>query len=192
VFRWLAAHSLFSITCDVLSVIQVLFFGANNNLGGTLYSIGAVSFFSLIFYHAIGNVHLKRYLYLINIVYVVLVTYNAIYVQGSSINSYSFLSSSILVLAFCVVYYFKLLRDLPTENLYQLPLFWIVSGFFFTKSGKIVLYTVIQYLMDHHQDNLMYLWIMHNSLTIIENSMLVYGAWLQLKIIHRAPQSMSR
>ncbi len=179
-YRWLTYTLLFSFSCDMLSVALHLAH-ANSNIGGTLYSIGFVSFFSVFFYYVIGGKRVLRYLIGINIAYFIFVIYNAIYIQKLTINSYSSINGAGLILTFCVLYYFKLLRELPAQQVYHLPLFWVISAMFFAKSGKLVLYTVIQYLTAHYNDNLIKLWMAHNSLTIVENGFIAYGAWLQYR-----------
>jgi hypothetical protein len=185
-YRWLAYTLSFSFSCDMLSVV-IRIFGGNSNIGGTLYSIGFVIFFSAFFYQILRGKILLGVLTIVNACFLVFVLYNATFVQKLTINSYSNIIGSGIILALCILYYFKLLRDLPAERVYNLPLFWVVSAFFFTKSGKFVLYLVIQYLR-HLEDNLVILWMIHNSLTIIENLLITYGAWLQYKSIQHQPK----
>lgn len=168
----------------MLSVVLALT-GGQSNIGGTLYSVGFVAFYSVFFYHILRGKFILVLLYVINACFLLFVMYNAIYLQKLTINSYSSTIGSIIILALCVLYYFKLLRDLPAEHVYYLPMFWVVSAFFFAKSGKFVLYSVIQYLTAHFNDNLIRLWMAHNSLTIIENLMILYGAWLQYQTLQR-------
>jgi hypothetical protein len=184
--RWLAYTLTFSFSCDMLSVI-IRVFGGNSNIGGTIYSTGFVFFFSVFFYQILRGRIVLYALCVINSCFLMFVVYNAIFIQKLTINSYSTTIGSIIILLLCVLFYFKLLRDLPAEQVYHLPLFWVVSAFFFTKSGKLVLYSVIQYLR-HLQDNLVALWMVHNSLTVIENLLLLYGVWLQYRSIRHQPR----
>lgn len=183
-YRWLAFTLAFSFTCDMASVILRLT-GGQPNIGGTTFAVGFVFFYSAFFYHILRGKFILVILYAINIIFLLFVIYNAVYVQKLTINSYSTTFGSIIVLCLCIPYYFKLLRDLPAEKVYYLPLFWVVSAFFFAKSGKLVLYSVIQYLTANFNDNLIRLWMGHNSLTVIENLMVLYGVWLQYLAIQR-------
>jgi hypothetical protein len=183
-YRWLAFTLAFSFGCDLLSVV-IRLTGGQPNIGGNIYAVGFVCLYSIFFYQILRGKFILYLLFVINACFLLFVIYNAICLQGFAINSYSTTIGSIIILVLCVLYYFKLLRDLPAEQVYYLPMFWIVSAFFFAKSGKLVLYSVIQYLTAHFNDNLLRLWMAHNSLTIIENLMILYGASLQYLAIHR-------
>lgn len=182
VFKWLIGPLAFSLTCDLIGRILLEIIG-DPNPGGNLYTLGQILFYSPFFYYAIGWKQLKKYFITINIGYLIFVICNFMWWQKNAINSYSDSLAVILIISFCLVYYYKLLRELPTEDLFHLPLFWIISAMFVGFSGKLVLYSIIEYLMGHMGDNLLILFIIHNSITIIQNLMYLWGAWLQYRII---------
>jgi hypothetical protein len=165
-YRWLAYALLFSLLCDLCSVV-LRAFGLSSNIGGITYNIGFLTLYSVFFYRLIGGRRLKMFMILINGLYVPWAIYNAIFIQKLGINSYSTIAGSLMMLILCVIYYFHLLRELPVQQVYQLPFFWVISSLFFVTSGKLVMYSVINYLTNHYDDNLIRLWIGHNSLTII-------------------------
>ncbi|HYF67878.1 MAG TPA: hypothetical protein VD884_07075 [Ohtaekwangia sp.] len=184
VFRWLIPTLVFSLSCDLISILIILdVFGGDPNIGGNLYTLGDVLSYSPFFYFAIGWKPLQKYFIAINIGYLIFVICNFMWWQKNAINSYSDSLFVILIVFFCLTYYYKLLRELPTEDLFHMPLFWIISAMFVGLSGKLVLYSIIEYLMGHMGDNLLILFIIHNSITIIQNLMYLWGAWLQYKII---------
>src|SRR5690606_36556217 len=161
VFKWLLAPLVFSLSCDLIARITVKILHGNPNIGGNLYTLGVVLFCSPFFYYAIGWKRLRKYFIVINIGYLIFVICNFMWWQKNAINSYSDSLAVILIISFCLVYYYKLLRELPTEDLFHLPLFWIISAMFVGFSGKLVLYSIIEYLMGHMGDNLLILFIIH-------------------------------
>lgn len=185
-YRWLGIALSFSMFCDIGSVILMVLH-LSSNIGGTTYNTGFVILYSIFFLRLLrGGKVLKFFLVIVNLAYFIFVSYNALFVQKMNINSYSTTVGSIVILILCVVYYFKLLRELPAQQVYHIPMFWVVSALFFAKSGKLVMYSVIHYLTDHYNDNLVRLWMGHNSLTIVENSLIAYGVWLQYKSLQHA------
>jgi hypothetical protein len=101
-YRWLAYTLSFSFSCDMLSVV-IRIFGGNSNIGGTLYSIGFVIFFSAFFYQILRGKILLGVLYIVNACFLVFVLYNAIFVQKLTINSYSNIIGSGIILALCIL-----------------------------------------------------------------------------------------
>jgi hypothetical protein len=81
------------------------------------------------------------------------------------------------------VFFYKLLQELPTQQLQRMPLFWIVSGFFFSYSGKIVIFTATYYLLTVEKDNLILALAFHNFLSNMANLLFVIGTSIQYKQI---------
>jgi divalent metal cation (Fe/Co/Zn/Cd) transporter len=106
---------------------------------------------------------------------------NYFLIQKESINSYSSVMESFIIVVLSIAYYYTLLKQLPARQLQELPLFWIVSALFFSSAGKLVIYAVTHYLIHIVQSNLIFIWTFHNFLSIICNLVIAYGAWLNLR-----------
>jgi hypothetical protein len=115
---------------------------------------------------------------------------NFLFIQTKYVNSYSNSLHTLIILILSIVYFYKLLRDLPAQQLQRLPMFWIISGFFFSNAGKLVIYTVTHYLIHFVQDNMIIVWSFHNFLTIIANLLIGYGAWLNHKQLRSTSLSL--
>jgi hypothetical protein len=105
-------------------------------------------------------------------------------------NSYTYTIHTIVVLMLSVVYFFKLLKELPAEQLQKFPMFWIVSGIFFSHAGKLVIYAVTHFLIHVVKDNMIVMFSFHNFLTIIGNVIVAYGVWLNFKETRHAHASL--
>jgi hypothetical protein len=47
---------------------------------------------------------------------------------------------------FCIYFYHKLFKDLPTKNIKSEPSFWIVTGLFFYSCLSVPFYTLNEYM----------------------------------------------
>jgi hypothetical protein len=186
---WLVISLFFSFSCDIAGNILIRL-GNSPNVAGTTYSLLSLIPLSLFFYYAIKWPHLKKYLWFINVVYMVFGIVNFLFIQTKYVNSYSNSLHTLIILILSIVYFYKLLRDLPAQQLQRLPMFWIISGFFFSNAGKLVIYTVTHYLIHFVQDNMIIVWSFHNFLTIIANLLIGYGAWLNHKQLRSTSLSL--
>jgi hypothetical protein len=195
VYKWLAIALGFAFAIDVIA--RVLWYmhvkwhivHVNPNSTGHLYQLFGTALISVFFYHAIQWPHLKRYFFAVNILYFIFGLVNLLFLQKSSLHSYSQTLQSIIILFLCIIFYFKLLRELPTQQIQKLPLFWIVSGFFFSYSGKLVIYAITHYMIAMGNDFIL-ISIFHVSLTLIAYLTMAVGVWLNYK--QAAPEAINR
>jgi hypothetical protein len=189
VYLWLVISLLFSLMCDIAGRILILF-STSPNFSNTVYWLFSIIPITTFFYYAIKWRSLQAYLIVINIAYLLFGVVNYLYIQAESVNSYSNILHSLIILVLCIVYFYKLLKDLPAQQLQRLPMFWIVSAFFFSHAGKLVIYTVTHYLIHFVRDNLIIVWSFHNFLSIIANLLIAYGAWLNHKQLRSTSLSL--
>lgn len=183
VYKWLAIALAFGFAIDV--VARLLWYvrslvHINPNSIGHLYQLFGTAFISVFFYHAIQWSTLKRTFIFINILYFIFSLVNLLFLQKSSLHSYSQTLQSIIILFLCIIFYFKLLKELPTQQIQKLPLFWIVSGFFFSYAGKLVIYAITHYMIAMGDDFVL-ISIFHVSLTLIAYLIMAVGVWLNYK-----------
>jgi hypothetical protein len=188
-FVWLAYSILFSVACDMAGR-TLLVFKISPNYSSTAYWIFATIPVSIFFYYAIGWKPIRSYLKVINVLYLSFALSNFFFLQKTNVNSYSNILNSLIILILCIIYYYKLITELPTQQLQRLPLFWIVSAFFFSHAGKLAIYTVTHYLIHFVKDNMIIVWSFHNFLTVIGNLLIAYGAWLNLKQLRSTSLSL--
>lgn len=178
--KWLAAFLSFDLFTEVLGR-AFYFIGINPNIVGILSLILSCSLLSLFFYNSIEWKSLKVPVMVINIVYFLFAVSNALFIQKMSHNSYTQTLLSFIILFFSILFFYKLMKELPVQQINKLPLFWIVSGFFFSTAGKLVIYITSHYLIHTRDDNMIIVWTFHNFLTIPGNILILVGVLLQNK-----------
>ena len=181
VFKWLVVCNLLSVSSEAVGLILIFVFKTTPNYAMIAYTIISTSVISLFFYHAINSKKLKTAFLILNFAYLGFALLNAFFIQKLGPNSYSLTIQGLIVLMFCIGFYYKLLKDLPTIKVHLDPLFLIVSGWFFTYAGKLVLNLISEYFITVLQDNMVIMWSIFNVLTIIGNIIVSIGAYLQWK-----------
>jgi hypothetical protein len=181
-FRWLAFLIFFSLACD-LAAISALFlsrtYGASN-IAGNIHTLFNPMFLSAFFFHLIGG---RRFGYILIILNSALFAFSLanLSLDTPTHSNFNTLAESFLILSLSIIYYFRLLKQLPSERVQLLPAFWVVCGFFISTSGKLIIFTVSSYMIKVMPENLRLLVIIHNLLSILGNLLIIYGLWLQFK-----------
>lgn len=155
----------------------------NPNFSSNTYSLFSVLLFGRIFSSLIPSAKFRKILLPINLLYFAFATINFLFIQKMSIVSYSFFIEALVVVFFCIAYFYYLLISLPTQNLQRLPSFWIVSGLFFSYSGKLVIYGVTYYFITYVEYTVAYIWETHNILTLLSYIIIFIGMWINHKKI---------
>jgi hypothetical protein len=189
VIRWLSVILTISLSADLGSRLFYAVTSSSPNFIGNVYNHISIPIICIFFYKAIGYRSIKKTLIGINVSYVTFAMCNVFFIQKSAINSFTLMATSVIIIGLSITFFFMLLKELPTQQLHTMPLFWIVSGFFFSFSGKLVVYTTTHYLVTYIKDNLIFVWSFHILLSIIANLLIAYGTWLNLKQISRSISS---
>ncbi len=179
-FRWLAHFFLLSLSVDLLS-LTIYLSGYNQNYVNHLFHLFGVAFITPFFYGLIGWRSLKVPFIFLNVVYFLFAAVNVLFIQRiGDTNSYTQAFMSILMIMFCIIFFYKLLKELPTREIHRLPSFWIATGFFLSFSGKLVIYATSHYLVHYLGDRLEVVWIFHQVLSLIGLFLASIGIWINV------------
>ncbi len=158
------------------------YLNTNANYGASIFYILCFPILSFIYYLAIGRNN-KRILISIAVFYFLFGVLNLLFIQKETINSYSTTLLSIIIITYCLYYFYWLLKELPTMHLHGLPMFWINSAFMVYFSGNLFLFVFTSYLVQVLNSNLLVYWSLHNFLGIIEFSLIIFALWIDLQNI---------
>jgi hypothetical protein len=180
VYKWLAVLLLFSFLCDFLNEVQYNTIHLPVNYLGTVYYVINPILISVFFYYALAWRSAKIYFIIFNIACLAFSLANFLLIQKTTINTYSAIIEKLQIMILCILYFYKVVKELPAERIYQIGLFWIVSSLFIINSCKLVLYSFAHYLVIF-KDNLMVLWSLHNTLSIILSLAIAAGIAVHYK-----------
>lgn len=123
----------------------------------------------------------KVWIILATILYFTIFIAEIYYSSKTEINSYSLTYTSLLFLFFSVRYFYFLLRDLPTDKIQRLPMFWINTGVLIYFAGGLFLFAMRNYLIEAFHDNQTMYWSFHNFLNIVKNLLFAVALWQDLR-----------
>lgn len=113
---------------------------------------------------------------------------NLLFVQKKDINSYNQIGSAIIFLLFSILYFYRLLIDLPAQQLHRLPMFWFCTSILIFNAGTLFLSVFTTYLVEVlHNDFLLY-GTFQIIMYIIQHIVVMIGLWQDLRNI-KSPSS---
>jgi hypothetical protein len=93
----------------------------------------------------------------------------------SFVESYFPFVQSMFIITFTILYFHRLLIDMPAVHLQRLPMFWFNSAFLFFHAGTLFLWAFSAYLMHVLNDNLLEYWSFHNIVSILQHIIIIIG-----------------
>lgn len=159
---------------------EILFRFKIYNYNYSAYLILVLPLISWIYYCQLNRPDIKIFVF-INSVYILFAGINVLFIQKGSINSYSAIFLSTIVLAYALYYFYWLIQKLPAMHLQRLPMFWINSAFILYYSGNFLLFVFTAYLVNVLNNNLIMYWTLHNLLGITECIMLIIAVLVEYR-----------
>jgi hypothetical protein len=189
-YKWFTVGLAYQLCTSVSS--EVLYRNnINPNYGGSTFYTFAVIFYGGFFYHLFRDPKLKTPIILVCASQIVLGIVNLLWIQKETINTYTAISHSIIIITFCLLFFYRLLKQLPTENLLNMPVFWFITAEFIIGTGQMLMKSFAHFLINIFHDNLIVLWVFHHGLGIAGNLLIIYGAWLVAKRSVEGPAAVT-
>jgi hypothetical protein len=179
-YKWLAVLLMFSFLCDFVNEIQFRFFKFPVNIIGNLYVVLSPVLLGFFFYHTLKWKSIKIPLIVFCFAYVIFSITNFALIQKININTYSAIVEKLLIMSLSIMYFYKVLQELPAKKIYYIGLFWVISSLFIINSAKLVVYSFAEYLVVF-KDNLIFLWGLHNILSIFGSLAITVGVLIHTR-----------
>lgn len=107
--------------------------------------------------------------------------YDLFILQKDFIHSYTPFAESFFLITFTLIYFYRLMVELPTIHLHRMPMFWFNSALLFFHSGTLFLFAFTSYLINVLKLDLHSYWGFHNSLSILEHIIILIGLFFDFK-----------
>jgi len=177
----LALHFLLAFA-PYLIVLFLELKGKAINIPQNVYLLVQMFTLSLLFAVAFGKKY-KNLLLCVGLIYAVFWFVNFFFFQKDELNTYTKVVGSIIFIFYCVLYYYRLLIDLPVQELQRVPMFWYVTSNLVYNAGTLFLLLFVTYLVEVLHNDLLIYWSFHNILDIIQDLLIMLGLWQDLRNI---------
>lgn len=109
--------------------------------------------------------------------------FNILFWQKNDLNTYSLAVRSFFILIYCILYWYRLLIDLPVSQLQRLPMFWYNTSFLIYTAGTLFLFLFYSYFVEVLHNDMLTYWTFHNILSIVQHLVIMIGLWQDLRNI---------
>ncbi len=168
------------ISMLLLAVINLK--GKDVNIPQTGFHISYFLVLSCVFFKALRGRY-KTLLTSVALLFFIFSIANLLLIQKNDINTFTISTSAFLLILYCILYYYRLLIELPAQHLHRLPMFWFSTAILIYNSGILFLTLFASYLVNVLHDDLLIYWTFHNILNIIQTLLVLIGLWQDLRNI---------
>lgn len=174
--KFLCFILLISFVTDLASILVIRYIvGANTYLIGNIYLIVQFILLVLLF-----RKHLRstQFADIVLLFFILFSLGNLFFFQGPWVfNSVSNVVACLVLISFCIFYFYRLLTELPTMHILRLPMLWISFAVLTYYGGNFFLFLINNYLIYGDTDSHKVMWILHNLLNIIKNILFAVALW---------------
>lgn len=113
---------------------------AINYYNQAFYTPMELSFFSFFFYHQLERPAFKKLIIAAAITFWIYILWFSEESWGSLFDSVPTTIESIIIISYCILFFFQEIKKPPTDYMYSKTDFWIVSALFLYMSGNFYIY----------------------------------------------------
>ncbi len=183
----LGALLLASGLSDMLCLALYTQFGVNPNTIVSIYLWIQFMLLSGIYYRSFTLPSYKKVISVIGILFTIFAVVNMFFIQGvDGFNTNSFTISSIIFIIYSVIYFYRLIRELPEPYIERMHMFWVNTAVFIYFGINLFLFMTVDRLIIKADNQFLLSWGLHNSSNALKNiifTVAVYVASLDKKVL---------
>ena len=145
-----------------------------------IFHVVALSLYSWLYFTLLHKKKAQLFLIVVG-TFTILSLINVLFIQRAAWNSYTYFLFGAILIVYCLLYFYVLIKRLPSLHVHHLPMFWINSATLIFHSGVFFLLSFMSYLVNVMKDNLLVYWTFHNGLSIVEHLIILVGLYYDLK-----------
>lgn len=164
---------------EITATTGAVIYRKNMNIVHSVSFLFILPVFLLFYKRKISSNQIGTALNVLIILFLVFGLLNLFFIQRPfGINSYTRMFGTISMIVVSITYFYILVKELPTESITKLPMFWINTAVLIYYSGTFFQHLATDYLVTVLNDNLINAWTIHNFLGILYYLMHAFALWL--------------
>jgi hypothetical protein len=178
---------------DLASYIAYSYFHINPNPIVSVYGVLQFLILMLIYRTEYTRIAFKRLADAISIAFIIFAGINLIYIQGiHGLNTNLFTVSSVVLMIFCLLYFYQIIQELPEPNIERMVMFWVGAGVFFYFGSNLFLFLTVDRLIPKADENFLLSWALHNGGNTVKNIIFTIAFYVALIKECNAPNGGSK
>ncbi|SKC85145.1 hypothetical protein [Ohtaekwangia koreensis] len=155
---------------DLVSFLIYTRYHINPNPVVSVY--GLLQFLILMFIYRTEytRIAFKRLADVVSIAFIIFAAINFVYIQGvHGLNTNLFTVSSIVLMIFCLIYFYQIIQELPEPYIERMVMFWVGAGVFFYFGTNLFLFLTVDRFIPKADENFLLSWALHNGSNMVKN-----------------------
>lgn len=172
-----------SFLYEVMGYFGLIAFDAKGmqvNIAGNLQMLFYFPTITAVYYLQFQKRYGRTFLTIV-ILFLIFALINLFFVQKMNMNMYTAALINFVQIGYCIVYFYKLMIDMPAPYLQRLPMFWISTALLLQSAGAFFLHLFTAYLTKFFFDDVLIYWTFHDLLIIIQQVLIIIGVSVDLK-----------
>lgn len=155
---------------DLVSFLIYIHYHINPNPVVNVYGFLQFLILMLIYRTEYTRIVLKRLADVVILAFTIFALVNFWFIQGvHALNTNLFTASSIVIMIFCLLYFYLLIQDLPEPNIERMAMFWVGAGVFFYFGTNLFLFLTVDRFIPKADENFLISWGLHNGSNTVKN-----------------------
>jgi hypothetical protein len=139
------------------------------------------------------RVAFKRLADVVSIAFIIFAVINFVYIQGvHELNTNLFTVSSIVLMIFCLLYFYQIIQELPELYIERMVMFWIGAGVFFYFGTNLFLFLTVDRFIPKADENFLLSWGLHNGSNMVKNTIFSMAFYVALTKESGSPNGGSK
>ncbi len=169
---------------DLVSFLVYAHYHVNPNPVVSVYGLLQFLIVMLIYRTEYTRTVLKRLADVVIFAFTVFAIVNFWFIQGvEAFNSNLFTVSCIVLIVFCVLYFYQIIQELPEPHIERMVMFWVGAGVFFYFGTNLILFVTVDSLIAKADNNFLVSWGLHNGSNMVRN--IIFSAALYVALTKR-------
>jgi hypothetical protein len=170
-----------SALADLTSVLVYSYFHINPNPVVSSYALLQLLILSLLYRTEYTSTTLKRLTDAVSVAFTVFAIINFVFIQGTeAFNTATFTVSSIVLIIFCLLYFYQVIQELPEPNIERMVMFWVGAGVFFYFGTNLILFITVDRMVAEADESFLISWGLHNGSNTIKNIIFTIAFYMAL------------
>ena len=155
---------------DLVSFLSYMHYHINPNPVVNVYGFLQFLILMLIYRTEYTRIVLKRLADVVILAFTICALVNFWFIQGvHALNTNLFTTSSIVIMIFCLLYFYQIIQDLPEPYIERIVMFWVSAGVFFYFGTNLFLFVTVDRFIPNADDNFLLSWGLHNGSNTVKN-----------------------
>jgi len=179
---------LVSGLADLFSFLSYRYFHTNPNIVINIYGILQFLLLGYIYRAEYTRPLLKRLVDIISIAFIVFALVNFFFLQGpKAFNSNTFTVTSVVIMLFCLTYFYQIVQELPEPYIERMIMFWVGAAVFFYFGTNLFLFLTVDRMLPRADSGYLLSWGLHNGSNVVKNILFTIAMYMALFNKHTSP-----